>query len=60
MRFVGDKFQDLDARRLQQAAIGGMLGPGTLRIDAITLGMPRLRPDEGVARGPDDRDRPPA
>src|SRR5205085_8615484 len=57
VRFVGGKLHDLDARRLQEAAIGGMLGSGTLGIDAITLGMPRLRPDEGVSRGPDNRDR---
>ena len=60
MRFVGGKLHDLDARRLQEAAIGGMLGSGTLGIDAITLGMPRLCPDEGVSRGADDRDRPEA
>ena len=60
MRFIGAKLHDLDARRLQQAAIGGMLGSGTLRIDAITFGVPRLRPDEGVSRGPHDRDGPPA
>ena len=60
MRFVRSKLHDLDARRLQEAAIGCMLGSGTLGIDAITLGMRRLRPDEGVSRGPDDRDRPAA